>query len=526
MATIKRREGGTNPTTVIRREYSTAFSPRSIAGCAVWLDAAQDTTTIGSYVTSLPDRSGNGATLSPYSANTIRLTGNSLNGYPVYNFGTGMATNASFFWGTTFTQFVIVKGSGNWLSCTFDGSAYNNFIFAGNWALAQVAASAGANTFAVNDSVVGEGTSVFTTTTGGTSAWTIFCLGYSAGSTTLSNYTLNGTPRTSLTGTAASGTPPNYQLWLNGRGGTAFDTSLVAEYIHYNSALTSTQRQQVESYLAQKWGLTGSLPPNHQHFTQPTGKPNTVTNPTPGLFPVLKPIPFSPLSVTPLLWLDASQSSSFTFASANNISVWADRSGYGNNATQPTAGIQPTYTTNTVNLSGTQWFAVNLDFVAGHDFSAFIVLNNTNYTNIYGAITGGNGSSSLHNGFSSSGAYRVNYWGNDYYPGITAAYRAGNKNLINIDWVNTGGVGKSVRANATLEGSVGQTGTVSAMSGGGTIGNVVSQGILSGTIFEIIFILDTTITTINRNKLEGYLAWKWGIQSYLPAGHPYLSAPP
>ena len=92
--------------------------------------------------------------------------------------------------------------------------------------------------------------------------------------------------------------------------------------------------------------------------------------------------------------------------------------------------------------------------------------------------------------------------------------------------MNTGGVGKSVRANATLEGSVGQTGTVSAMSGGGTIGNVVGQGILSGTIFEIIFILDTTITTINRNKLEGYLAWKWGIQSYLPAGHPYLSAPP
>jgi hypothetical protein len=55
---------------------------------------------------------------------------------------------------------------------------------------------------------------------------------------------------------------------------------------------------------------------------------------------------------------------------------------------------------------------------------------------------------------------------------------------------------------------------------------VVGQGILSGTIYEIIFILDTNITTTNRNKLEGYLAWKWGIQSYLPSGHPYLSAPP
>ncbi len=36
----------------------------------------------------------------------------------------------------------------------------------------------------------------------------------------------------------------------------------------------------------------------------------------------------------------------------------------------------------------------------------------------------------------------------------------------------------------------------------------------------------TGLSETNRQKVEGYLAWKWGIESVLPAGHPYKSAPP
>jgi hypothetical protein len=32
--------------------------------------------------------------------------------------------------------------------------------------------------------------------------------------------------------------------------------------------------------------------------------------------------------------------------------------------------------------------------------------------------------------------------------------------------------------------------------------------------------------SVERQQVEGYLAWKWGIQTQLPSGHPYLSAPP
>ena len=41
-----------------------------------------------------------------------------------------------------------------------------------------------------------------------------------------------------------------------------------------------------------------------------------------------------------------------------------------------------------------------------------------------------------------------------------------------------------------------------------------------GTIYELI-IYTTALTTIDRQRIEGYLAWKWGIQTYLNPTNPY-----
>jgi hypothetical protein len=38
--------------------------------------------------------------------------------------------------------------------------------------------------------------------------------------------------------------------------------------------------------------------------------------------------------------------------------------------------------------------------------------------------------------------------------------------------------------------------------------------------------LDYEATTDNRQKLEGYLAWKWGMVPNLPVDHPYKTSPP
>lgn len=34
------------------------------------------------------------------------------------------------------------------------------------------------------------------------------------------------------------------------------------------------------------------------------------------------------------------------------------------------------------------------------------------------------------------------------------------------------------------------------------------------------------LSTANRQRLEGYLAWKWALEANLPAGHPFKNTPP
>jgi hypothetical protein len=54
---------------------------------------------------------------------------------------------------------------------------------------------------------------------------------------------------------------------FNGR----YLTGFIQEVLIYNSVLTGTQRQELEGYLAWKWGLQKSLPGSHPFFNFPPG---------------------------------------------------------------------------------------------------------------------------------------------------------------------------------------------------------------------------------------------------------------
>jgi len=249
--------------------YFSVFTPLSFTGCTLWLDASQDTTANGGSIASLVDRSGSGNSLTP--SGTISAATNFLRGRTVYNFGSSRASKTNFPWQTSFTQIVLVKcATGNWLSSLNSGGAYLAYVFAGNESLINVN-----NFFSPIDSSVELATSVFSTAADGVSSWVIFSIGYQSNATSASNYTINGTVRTSTTtnavNTALSSTN---QLWLNGSDAFNFDTgTYVAEMMHYNSVLTNSQRQQIEGYLAQKWGLLSYLPNNHGFYTNPGGGP-------------------------------------------------------------------------------------------------------------------------------------------------------------------------------------------------------------------------------------------------------------
>jgi len=245
---------------------------------------------------------------------------------------------------------------------------------------------------------------------------------------------------------------------------------------------------------------------------------------------------WTPADITTELWLDASDPNTVT-QSGGAISQWDDKSSNARNATQGTAANQPGYVLaaqnglNVVRLDGTDDFlnlGTGLDWMAGESHVAFAVLKTSTFSNLYGAANGNSGSSSLHVGFKDSSTYRINYWANDYNPSITPNYIAGDYNFIRWSW--QAGAEKSIYANAKHEGTSapGHAGAIGAMAGGGRIAGVVSgsnQGTLGADLGELVILKgDPTQDTID--KVEGYLAWKWGQEANLPSGHTYKNAAP
>jgi hypothetical protein len=58
-----------------------------------------------------------------------------------------------------------------------------------------------------------------------------------------------------------------------------------------------------------------------------------------------------------------------------------------------------------------------------------------------------------------------------------------------------------------------------------TVGNNSAGLQAYGQLHELI-IYSTTLSLFQRQPVEGYLAWKWGLQANLPGNHPYKLFPP
>lgn len=86
---------------------------------------------------------------------------------------------------------------------------------------------------------------------------------------------------------------------------------------------------------------------------------------------------FTPLDLSPALWLDASDTSTIT-ASSGLVSQWNDKSSNSRNLTQSTGAYQPTTAANTVNGLNV------LTFAAGKNMRTF---NIPLYRNVSGATT-------------------------------------------------------------------------------------------------------------------------------------------
>jgi hypothetical protein len=115
-----------------------------------------------------------------------------------------------------------------------------------------------------------------------------------------------------------------------------------------------------------------------------------------------------------------------------------------------------------------------------------------------------------------------------------------NLNAFNV---NTNAVGTAVSGTNIVEG-IFTNGTQAQLWANGALLATAPQAVTSieaGTAplligkYQLIFsnsdvsevvVSSSPITTIDRQRMEGYLAWKWGLVANLPVDHPYKSTAP
>ena len=76
---------------------------------------------------------------------------------------------------------------------------------------------------------------------------------------------------------------------------------------------------------------------------------------------------------------------------------------------------------------------------------------------------------------------------------------------------------------ADMSAKVGTTVATTGMIIGATANN--GGQFWPGYLNEFLLV-PRTLTILQRQQLEGYLAWKWGLQGNLPSTHPFASAAP
>lgn len=221
---------------------------------------------------------------------------------------------------------------------------------------------------------------------------------------------------------------------------------------------------------------------------------------------------WSPALVSTTLWLDATDESTIT-ESGGAVSTWADKSGNGNDVTQGTGSNQPT---TGADIGGNN----ALDFDGGDHLNALygktLSAPNTifvvhSYDSGFYFVSSGVGGDGKVNGMWVAGG-KYSMWAGVQLDSTTSASTA---NTTHMGLFN--GVNSEIYINGELEGT-GNVGTQTPNSIG--VGARAGSLGFNGRIGEVL-VINSELSESDRQKVEGYLAWKWNNTANLPVGHPY-----
>ena len=245
---------------------------------------------------------------------------------------------------------------------------------------------------------------------------------------------------------------------------------------------------------------------------------------------------FSPTSISGLqLWLDAKDpyNNGTTPASNTAITTWSDKSGNARNAT----GVNsPLYNSGTVNFStaNNQYLYGSVP-ITGTTMSVFIVATSITASNgpfaarLIG-FSNGMGTNDFNNGGffgflrqsgTGFGPYRNGTYINNNPPSYNTNYLWECWFDGTNEYASVGGGGVVAQQSAASSGSF----AITTYAVGSNTNTGDGPGYMNGSISDVL-VFNTVLSTTDRQKIEGYLSWKWGLQASLPSAHPYYSSAP
>lgn len=238
---------------------------------------------------------------------------------------------------------------------------------------------------------------------------------------------------------------------------------------------------------------------------------------TSGGSPLANPADYwTPSQIDTEAWLDASTTASIGFGTGDRVSTWYDKSGNGNDAVQGSGSLQPSFNTSDSLLN-------NLPTIGYDQARRFLAIPTITIQNVYVVtyfsqlpttfrMLFGNGNANSEAAQSKSGGAwegKGIFVDEDFY---------GNGGTTPI-----GGVIPAMPFTASVwkfKGS-GQTTDIFWLLGGKQTYHYWSYGAIGEVIFT-----DGTEDLATQQKVEGYLAWKWGIEASLASDHPYKNRRP
>ncbi len=248
------------------------FSPNALSGLNLWLDAADSSTitTSGSSVTQWRDKSSSGYTftqgntsLSPkYGLNTM----NGLNVITSQGSQYLQITNWSQNF-TTATFFYVLQPTNSFSTWEFIGVLMSPQVTGTPYIYIELFGLTSPNLFTATFSSYNNGGFGGNLGSGSITGSTYLMTGLFRANTSTNSANVNGTPfgGYNFTGTANfSSSASNVTLYTAGYPGNS-KSGLYSEIIMFNRVLSVSEYQQVEGYLAWKWGLQANLPSNHPY---------------------------------------------------------------------------------------------------------------------------------------------------------------------------------------------------------------------------------------------------------------------